>query len=103
MISKSQPLSLGGSEPDVEPTVEQVGELLRKNSPNAVVGVPGRIMSRDDHLVAKPLAAGEEIIEMHMAVFVNLLPSMAAGDKSHFCNQDHRLVHGGAVIKPVGV
>ena len=60
------------SEPDVKPAVEHVGNLLGEHAADAFVGVAGREVGGDHDLVVKPLPAGQQVVEVDVAVLVDL-------------------------------
>ena len=59
-------------------------------------------MSADDHFVFEIVSACDNIVQMRMTVFVDLLFAVIGGYEGHFGDQDLGFVHVGAVIQALG-
>lgn len=50
-------------------------------------------MAQDDQLVLELVGAGQDIVQVHVTVFVNLFFAMIWTEERHFRNQYLRFVH----------
>ncbi len=83
----------------MQPPAQHVGQSASHVVANLLVVVPRAEVAGDDPLVMKPIAPLDEVVQVHVAVLVNLFLAVAGRDERHLRNQHLRLVHDRRVIE----
>ena len=76
------------------------GKARFDQSANSVVDVSGAEMRGDDHFILEPIAPLDQIVQMRMAEFVDLVFAMRRGDERQLGDQNSCFVHSGAIVEP---
>src|SRR6476660_7735390 len=86
-------------QPQFNAPAQTLGELVL-DKPLHFLGVITRAeVSADNQLVLETICPFQEIIQVHMPEFVNLLTAMIWANEAHFGNEDLRLIHCREIIQ----
>lgn len=91
-----------GLNPEFNAGTEGCGEDLVQSSDGFFRGGAGTEVCKDDEFVLESLFAVEEIVEVHVAEFVDFFTAMGGSEERHFRDQDVAGVDIGMGIESVG-
>ena len=90
---------LGTLEPQVQASAEHVRQRGLYDFADLSVVIPRAEMGGDDHIVIESVLSGDEIVQVHMPVFVDFVLAVVGCHERHLGDQHLRVVHGGAIVQ----
>src|SRR5580704_14569002 len=87
------------SNPELD-AIAQLGRQLRLDHPTHLLRVIARSqVSADDQLILKTIGSLQEVVQVHVAELVDLLPPMIGPDKAQLGDEDLGLVDRGIGVQ----
>jgi hypothetical protein len=84
----------------VHSPAQHIGQRFFNERPHGLRMVSRTEMSRDHEFVLKTVTSLYDVIQVHVAEFVNLVTTMIGRDESQLANQHLRFVHHGVIVQP---